>query len=64
MLSMGTYAGIRNVVAHSVEPGWSEQQALEYLAVRSTVARWTSETDPVIGVLTALEDGRSRELAV
>lgn len=47
LLSMGAYAGIRNVVAHSVEPGWSEQEALEYLAVLSTVARWTSETESV-----------------
>ncbi|NIK61093.1 TIGR02391 family protein [Kribbella shirazensis] len=44
-LSMGAYAGIRNVVAHSPQPGWSEQQALEYLAVLSTVARWTDETE-------------------
>jgi len=41
---MGAFAGIRNVVTHSLEPGWSEQEALEYLAVLSTVARWTDET--------------------
>lgn len=46
-LAMGAYAGIRNVVAHSHEPGWSEQEALEYLAVLSTVARWTDETELV-----------------
>lgn len=47
LLSMGAYAGIRNVVAHSVEPGWSEQEALEYLAVLSTVARWADETEVI-----------------
>jgi hypothetical protein len=39
------YAGIRNVVAHSPQPGWSEQQAVEYLGVLSTVARWSDETE-------------------
>lgn len=47
LLSMGAYAGIRNVAVHSHQPGWSEQQALEYLAVFSTVARWTDETEVV-----------------
>lgn len=46
-LAMGAYAGIRNVVAHSVETGWSEQEALEYLSVLSTVARWAEETELV-----------------
>ena len=45
LLSQGAYAGIRNVVVHSHEPQWSEQEALEYLAVLSTVARWTDETE-------------------
>ena len=44
-MAMGSFAGIRNVVAHSDEPGWSQQEALEYLAVLSTVARWTDETE-------------------
>jgi hypothetical protein len=44
-LSIGAYAGIRNVAAHSHQPGWSEQQALEYLAVFSAIARWTDETE-------------------
>ncbi|WP_328522429.1 TIGR02391 family protein [Kribbella sp. NBC_00359] len=44
-LSIGAYAGIRNVAAHSPAPNWSEQQALEYLAVLSVVARWTEETE-------------------
>ena len=47
LLAQGTYAGIRNVVAHTYELGWSEQEALEYLAVLSTVARWTEETERV-----------------
>lgn len=47
LLAMGAYAGIRNVVAHAVEPGWSEQEALEYLAVLSVVARWADETEVV-----------------
>jgi hypothetical protein len=44
---MGAYAGIRNVAAHSVEPGWFEQEALEDLAVLSTVACWIEETEVV-----------------
>lgn len=44
-LAIGAYAGIRNAVAHSVEPGWSDQEAVEYLAVLSTVARWADEAD-------------------
>ncbi len=47
-LAIGAYAGIRNVVAHAVETGWSETEALEYLAVLSTVARWTDETTLVL----------------
>jgi hypothetical protein len=45
LMAQGAFAGIRNVVVHSNEPGWSEQEALEYLAVLSTVARWTDETE-------------------
>lgn len=43
-LAIGAYAGIRNVVAHAVEPRWTDQEAVEYLAVLSTVARWADET--------------------
>jgi uncharacterized protein (TIGR02391 family) len=46
-LAIGAYAGIRNVVAHALVPGWSDQEALEYLAVLSTVARWAEETELV-----------------
>jgi uncharacterized protein (TIGR02391 family) len=45
LMSQGAFAGIRNVVAHSEKPGWSQQEALEYLAVLSTVARWVEETE-------------------
>ena len=48
-VAIGAYAGIRNAVAHTVETGWSEHEALEYLAVLSTVARWTGETTLHIG---------------
>jgi len=48
LLAQGAYAGIRNIVAHTHEPEWSEQEALEYLAVLSTVARWTEETECVV----------------
>lgn len=47
LLAMGAFAGIRNVVAHSVTAGWSQQEALEYLAVLSVVARWVEETEVV-----------------
>lgn len=48
LLAMGAFAGIRNVVAHSVMAGWSQQEALEYLAVLSVVARWVEETEVVV----------------
>lgn len=47
LLAMSAFAGIRNVVAHSVDPGWSKQEALEYLAVLSVVARWVEDTEVV-----------------
>ena len=47
LLAMSAFAGIRNVVAHSVAAGWSQQEALEYLAVLSVVARWVDETEVV-----------------
>lgn len=46
-LAMGAFAGIRNVLAHSESAGWSSQEALEYLAVLSAVARWVDETELV-----------------
>ncbi|WP_161965236.1 TIGR02391 family protein [Ornithinimicrobium cerasi] len=43
-LAIGALAGIRNVVAHAVDPRWSEWEALEYPAILSTVARWADES--------------------
>lgn len=40
LLAQGAFAGIRNVAAHEDDP-WTEQEALELLAVLSTLARWT-----------------------
>ena len=49
-MAMGAYAGLRNVAAHELNTGWSEREALEHLAVLSTVARWAAETDVVYPV--------------
>jgi uncharacterized protein (TIGR02391 family) len=46
LLAQGAFAGIRNVAAHT-EGEWSEQVALEHLAVLSVVARWADETEVV-----------------
>jgi hypothetical protein len=43
LLAQGAFAGIRNVATHTAEE-WTEQVALEHLAVLSVVARWTDET--------------------
>jgi len=43
LLAQGAYAGIRNVSVHE-EGELSQQQALEYLAVLSVIARWFEET--------------------
>ena len=42
LMAQGAFAGIRNVATHD-EVEWTEQQALEYLAVLSVVARWADE---------------------
>lgn len=47
-LALGAFAGIRNV-ATPTEAEWSEQVALEHLAVLSVVARWADETEVVTG---------------
>lgn len=47
LLAQGAFAGIRNVATHTADE-WTEQVALEHLAVLSVVARWTDETVPVI----------------
>jgi hypothetical protein len=49
MVAIGAFAGIRNVAAHTTEE-WSEQVALELLALLSTVARWAEDTEHVVGV--------------
>jgi len=46
LLAQGAFAGIRNVAAHT-EDEWSEQVALEHLAVLSVVARWADDTEVV-----------------
>jgi uncharacterized protein (TIGR02391 family) len=46
LLAQGAFAGIRNVATHTAAE-WTEQIALEHLAVLSVVARWTDETASV-----------------
>jgi hypothetical protein len=43
LLAQGAFAGIRNVATHTSDE-WTEQEALENLAVLSVVARWSDET--------------------
>jgi hypothetical protein len=43
LLAQGAFAGVRNVAAHT-DDEWTEQVALEHLAVLSVVARWADET--------------------
>lgn len=47
-IAQGVFAGIRNVAMHT-DDEWSEQVALEHLAVLSVVARWTDETETFTG---------------
>lgn len=42
-ISAGAVTGIRNVAAHEEKVPWTEQEALEYLATLSVVARWIEE---------------------
>jgi hypothetical protein len=44
LLAQGAFAGIRNIATHS-DDEWSEQVALEHLAVLSVVARWADDTE-------------------
>jgi hypothetical protein len=69
LTAQGAFAGIRNVAAH-VQEEWSEQHALEMLAVLSVVARWTDQTElrtvhtaQVIADSPATPDSRPGELA-
>jgi hypothetical protein len=45
LMAEAALAGIEHVAAAGEKPGCSRQEALEYLAVLSTVARWTDETE-------------------
>ncbi|MFC4609756.1 TIGR02391 family protein [Streptomyces maoxianensis] len=42
-LSAGAFLGIRNLAAHEEQVAWTQQEALEYLATFSVVARWIEE---------------------
>ncbi|WP_322984417.1 TIGR02391 family protein [Streptomyces sp. S584] len=42
-VSAGAFLGIRNLAAHEESVTWTEQEALEYLAAFSVVARWIEE---------------------
>jgi hypothetical protein len=48
LIAQGAFAGIRNVATHTPDE-WSEQIALEHLAVLSLVAHWADETEVVTG---------------
>jgi hypothetical protein len=41
--SAGAFLAIRNIAAHEDQVTWSEQEALEHLAVLSVIARWVEE---------------------
>jgi hypothetical protein len=43
--AQGCYFGIRNPAVHEHELDWPEQEALEYLAAFSVLARWISECE-------------------
>ncbi|MHA3724157.1 TIGR02391 family protein [Leucobacter sp. HY1910] len=43
-LAEGVFAGIRNPLAHEADVDMPEQQALEYLAALSVLARWVDES--------------------
>jgi len=44
-LSRACFTGMRNVASHHLDPGWSEAEALEYLACLSVLARWVDEAE-------------------
>lgn len=43
-LAEGVFAGIRNPLAHEADQEMPEQEALEYLAALSVLARWVAES--------------------
>lgn len=44
MFAEGVFAGIRNPLAHETDQEMPEQEALEYLAALSVLARWVDES--------------------
>jgi hypothetical protein len=44
-LAEGVFAGIRNPLSHEVDQELSEQEALEYLAALSVLARWVDASE-------------------
>lgn len=44
-LAEGVFAGIRSPLSHEVDQELSEQEALEYLAALSVLARWVDQSD-------------------
>ncbi|AOD24961.1 restriction endonuclease (plasmid) [Rhodococcus sp. p52] len=48
-LAEGIFAGIRNPLSHEVDQELSEQEALEYLAALSVLARWVDEAEVEAG---------------
>lgn len=44
-LAEGVFAGIRNPLSHEVDQELSEQEALEYLAALSVLARWVDRSE-------------------
>lgn len=44
MFAEGVFAGIRNPLSHEADQEMPEQQALEYLAALSVLARWVDES--------------------
>lgn len=49
MFAEGVFAGVRNPLAHEVDQEMSEQQALEYPAALSVLARWVDESTVEVG---------------
>lgn len=47
-LAEGVFAGIRNPLSHEADQELSEQEALEYLAALSVLARWVDASDVVV----------------
>lgn len=48
MFAKGIFSAIRNPLAHEADIEMTEQQALEYLAALSILARWVDESEVVV----------------